>query len=163
MGRSRKVVSMQKGCMTKAMKAARQDGESRIKANTDALSPPPWLSDKAALIFDYIVREAAPIGALDNLDLPFIAMFADNYARYAEAATYMNIHGLTTKAKNGYESPSVWNSIMNQAAANLFKCSTKLGLAATDRLKLITPVKEEKSVNKFVQFLDNGAVAGDTK
>jgi hypothetical protein len=32
-----------------------------------------------------------------------------------------------------------------------------LGLAVTDRLKLITPVKEEKTVNKFIKFLGDGS------
>lgn len=153
MARPRKVISMQTGHRTNNEKAVRQSGEKHIKAKKDALSAPNWLSDVAALEFERVVHEAEQIDMLDNLDLSVLAVYADNYSQYVAAATYLNIHGAVMKTQNGYETPSPWLKVKDQAAKNIFSCSTKLGLAVTDRLKLITPVKEEKSVNKYIQFL----------
>lgn len=33
------------------------------------------------------------------------------------------------------------------------QCSTKLGLATTDRLKLVVPIREEPAENKFITLL----------
>ena len=35
----------------------------------------------------------------------------------------------------------------------IMQCSSKLGLAVTDRLRLVVPKKEEKKENKFLQYL----------
>lgn len=159
MSRIRKVVSMQKGHLSKEQKAAMNDGEKAVKANSDALSAPDWLSDTAALEFERVVREAKTVGMLDNLDLSVLAVYADNYSRYVQAATYMNIHGPLVTMKTGYEQISPWLTVLNQSAKNIFTCSTKLALAVTDRLKLIVPTKEEKSVNKYIKFLGDGTNA----
>lgn len=153
MGRTRKVVSMSTGKIGKAARAARSEAEKKIHVKADALSPPDWLSDKAALEFDRVVRESAELGTIDNLDLAVLAVYADNYGRYADAATHINIHGATVETSNGYETPSPWVTIADRAAKIIFTCSTKLGMSVTDRLKLIVPTKEEKSVNKYIKFL----------
>lgn len=156
MGRPRKVVSMSTGKIGKAARAARSEAEKKMHVKADALSPPDWLSDKAALEFDRVVREAAELGMLDNLDLAVLAVYADNYGRYANAAAQLNIHGPIGETQNGYKTPSPWLTVLNQSAKNIFSCSTKLGLSVTDRLKLIVPTKEEKSVNKYIKFLGSG-------
>lgn len=157
----RKVVSMRTGAMTKAEKSRRSEGEKKIKVKADDLRPPAWLCDEAALEFERVVREAEQIGMLDNLDLSVLAVYADNYARYVKAATYINIHGPTFETNTGRLATSAWLNVLDRAAKNIFTCSARLGLAVTDRLKLITPVKEEKSANKYIKFLDSGAAAGD--
>lgn len=50
--------------------------------------------------------------------------------------------------------PSPYVNIADKAAAMIMRCSSKLGLATTDRLKLIIPEKEEKPANKFIKLLD---------
>lgn len=154
MGRPRKVVAISTGKIGKNAKAARAEGEKHIKAKADALTPPDWLTDKASLEFQRVTQEAAEVGMLDNLDLSILAIYADNYSRYIEATTYMNLHSPVIETDKGSETPSPWMSILNQSAKNIFTCSTKLGLAVTDRLKLIVPVKEEKQVNKFLKHLE---------
>lgn len=152
MGRPRKVVSMSTGKIGKAARAARSEAEKQMHVKADALSPPDWLSDRAALEFDRVVRESAELGMLDNLDLAVLAVYADNYSRYVDAAMHINIHGATVTTKNGYETPSPWVAVSDRAAKNIFACSAKLGMSVTDRLKLIVPTKEEKSVNKYIKF-----------
>ena len=92
------------------------------------------------------------IGLLDNLDMVVLAIYADNYARYVTASIEMRRSGLTVKGKFA-ETPSPYITIADKAATQIQKCSAKLGLATTDRLKLIVPEKEEKSVNKFLKYL----------
>lgn len=157
MGRPRKVIAMSTGNISKAQKAARAEGEKALKVSCDELRAPDWLPDKAALEFERVCRNAAELGMLDNLDLSVLAVYADNYDRYIEASTQLSLHGHVITTDTGYAMPSPWVSILNQSAKNIFSCSAKLGLAVTDRLKLITPVKEEKSVNKFVRFLGDGS------
>jgi P27 family predicted phage terminase small subunit len=157
MGRPRKVVSMSTGKTSKASKVARMESEKALKVNTNELRAPEWLPDLAAVEFDRVVDNANQVGMLDNLDLSILAIYADNYCRYIEASKQLAKKGPVTKAKSGYQMPSPWVSILNQSAKNIFTCSAKLGLAVTDRLKLIVPVKEEKEVNKFIKFLGNGS------
>ena len=157
MGRPRKVIAMSTGNISKAQKAARAEGEKVLKVSRDELRAPDWLPDKAALEFERVCRNAAELGMLDNLDLSVLAVYADNYNRYIEASTQLSLPGHVITTDKGYAMPSPWVSILNQSAKNIFSCSAKLGLAVTDRLKLITPVKEEKSVNKFVKFLGAGS------
>lgn len=157
MGRPRKVIAMSTGNISKAQKAARAEGEKVLKVSHDELRAPDWLTDKAALEFERVCRNAAELGMLDNLDLSVLAVYADNYNRYIEASTQLSLHGHVITTDTGYAMPSPWISILNQSAKNIFSCSTKLGLAVTDRLKLITPVKEEKTVNKFIKYLGDGS------
>jgi len=159
MGRTRKVVAMSTGKIGNDARKNRAEAEKKIKAKDDALVAPEWLSDAASSEFKRVVQEAREVGMLDNLDLSMIAIYADNYGRYSEAAGNLNADGPIVEAKSGYKMPSPWMSIMNQSARNIFTCSSKLGLAVTDRLKLIVPTKEEKEVNKYIKFLGDGTNA----
>lgn len=160
MARPRKVVSLRTGQMSKTEKAARAAGEKQIKVKTDAMKPPEWLSDEAALTFERIVNEFDPLGMLDNLDVDILAVYADSLATYRKASIQLALHGETYETKNGFATVSPWVTVRQKAYQQIASCSTKLGIALTDRLKLIAPVKEEKSANKYIKFLDNGAAAG---
>lgn len=157
MGRARKVISMRKGELPKAEREAREAGEQKIKADADGLIAPDWLTDQGEEEFYRVVTEARKIDFLDNLDLSVLAVYADNYARYADAAEHLNTDGLVNTTDSGYATPSPYMSILNQSAKNIFTCSSKLGLAITDRLKLIVPKAAEKPKNKYEKFLDKEA------
>ena len=154
MARPRKVVDISTGKIGKQARVARQVAESKIKIDRKQLETgaPSWLSDGAAQEYNRVVREAGKIGLLDNLDMVVLAIYADNYARYVTASIEMRRSGLTVEGKFA-DVPSPYVAIADKAATQIQKCSTKLGLATTDRLKLIVPEKEEKSVNKFLKYL----------
>ena len=154
MARPRKVVDISTGKIGKQARVARQVAESKIKIDRKQLETgaPSWLCDGAAQEYNRVVREAGKIGLLDNLDMVVLAIYADNYARYVTASIEMRRSGLTVEGKFA-DVPSPYVAIADKAAAQIQKCSTKLGLATTDRLKLIVPEKEEKSVNKFLKYL----------
>ena len=154
MARPRKVVDISIGKIGKQARVARQVAESKIKIDRKQLETgaPSWLCDGAAQEYNRVVREAGKIGLLDNLDMVVLAIYADNYARYVTASIEMRRSGLTVEGKFA-DVPSPYVAIADKAATQIQKCSTKLGLATTDRLKLIVPEKEEKSVNKFLKYL----------
>ena len=154
MARPRKVVDISTGKIGKQARVARQVAESKIKIDRKQLETgaPSWLCDGAAQEYNRVVREAGKIGLLDNLDMVVLAIYADNYARYVTASIEMRRSGLTVEGKFA-DVPSPYVAIADKAATQIQKCSTKLGLATTDRMKLIVPEKEEKSVNKFLKYL----------
>lgn len=154
MARPRKVVDISTGKIGKQARVARQVAESKIKIDRKQLETgaPSWLSDGAAQEYNRVVREAGKIGLLDNLDMVVLAIYADNYARYVTASIEMRRSGLTVEGKFA-DVPSPYVAIADKAATQIQKCSTKLGLATTDRLKLIVPEKEDKQVNKFLKYL----------
>ncbi len=153
-GRTRKIVDISTGKIGKQEKLNRKVQEEKLKLDREALEEgaPEWLSQKAAEEYNRVVFEAKKINLYDNLDLPILAIYADCYARYVEAAQCLQRHGsIITVGEKEFVSPFV--AIADKLATQILKCSTKLGLSVTDRLKLIVPTKEEKSVNKFLEFL----------
>ncbi|MGP1569101.1 MAG: P27 family phage terminase small subunit [Peptoanaerobacter stomatis] len=89
------------------------------------------------------------------MDLAFLAIYAYAYSSYIEISQKINSSYITTKkVKKGKTQTTV--DIINpliiaqeKYTKQIMQCSTKLGLATTDRLT----VKEEKEANKFIKFL----------
>lgn len=153
-GRTRKIVDISTGKIGKQEKFNRKIQEEKLRLDRQALEDgaPQWLSTAAAEEFNRVVLEAKKINLYDNLDLSILAIYADCYARFVEASEYLREHGSTiTVGDKEFASPYV--AIADKLMTQILKCSTKLGLAVTDRLKLIVPTKEEKSVNKFLEFI----------
>lgn len=153
-GRPRKIIDISTGKIGKQEKLNRSIQEEKIKLDRKALEigAPEWLSDVATEEYNRVVAEAKKINLWDNLDLTVLAIYADNYARYIEASKLAREQGLTAHSRGAF-TVSPYVEIMDKSATQILKCSTKLGLAVTDRLKLIVPTKEEKSVNKFLRDL----------
>ena len=154
-GRPRKVVGVSTGKIGKEKRLNRKIQESKIKVDRLQLEEgaPDWLSPEAAEEYMRIVHEAGKINLLDNIDRAFLAIYADNYDRYTKASAALQKEGLTVMTENG-EFPSPYIKIASDAATQIHRCSTKLGLAATDRLKLIVPTAtDDKPMNKFLKYL----------
>lgn len=157
-GRPRKIVDISTGKIGKKKRINRKIQEEKLRLERDQLESgaPAWLSPFAAEEYIRVVQEAGKVNLLDNLDLAVLAIYADNYDRYIDASRALQCQGLTVMGKHE-EKPSPYIKIANDAAVQIQRCSTKLGLAATDRLKLIVPTQaEEKPVNKFLRFLERG-------
>lgn len=153
-GRTRKIVEISTGKIGKKEKLNRQIQEEKLKLDRAELErgAPEWLSPAAAEEYNRVVAEAKKINLYDNLDLPILAMYADYYARFVEASEYLREHG-STIIYGDKEAVSPYVMISDKLTTQLLKMSTKLGLAVTDRLKLIVPTKEEKTANKFLEFI----------
>lgn len=153
-GRQRKVIDIATGKIGKQEKLNRKVQEEKIKLDRAQLETdaPEWLNETAAKEFNRVVAEAKKINLYDNLDLVILAIYADSYSRYIEATLKVREYGLTAQSRGAF-TVSPYVDVADKAATQILKCSTKLGLAVTDRLKLIVPTKEEKTVNKFLEFI----------
>lgn len=153
-GRPRKVVAISTGKIGKKARLQRQMQEEAVKIDRDELevNVPDWLTDEAKEEYCRVVREAGKIPFLDNLDLSFVAMYADAYVMYTNAAKQLHKYGSVVKGESGV-TVSPFLSVMREAKDTIFKCSSRLGMATTDRLRLIVPKVEEKSENKFLKYL----------
>ena len=133
----RKSVRMQTKHMSKQEKLERELAEQQYRLGREQLAPPEWLDETGAEEFRRIVEETGKPEMLDNGDMAVLAVYADSYSRYSKAS-------LDGDAKG-----------RNEAAKIILQCSARLGLTATDRLRLTTPKKEKRPENKFLKFLNN--------
>ena len=150
-GRPRKVIDISTGKIGKEKIKNRREQEKKIKLTREQLESktPDWLDKIAKEEFQRVVMEAGKIDLFDNLDLSMLAVYADNYSRYIQCVQMMNMEGFIIETDNGKKITSPYIGIADKAATQIQKCSTKLGLATTDRLKLIVPTREEPKQNKF--------------
>lgn len=153
-GRPRKIVDISTGKIGKQEKLNRKIQEEQIKLDRVQLesNAPSWLDETAAQEFNRVVAEAKKINLWDNLDLVVLAIYADNYSRYIAALNGVREYGLTATSRGAF-TVSPYVDIADKAATQILKCSTKLGLAITDRLRLIIPQKKEEKKNEFLEFL----------
>lgn len=155
-GRPRKMSSVSTGKIGKEARAEREIQESKLKLGRDDLKPPSFLDFDGQKEFKRVVKEAKKVDILDNLDLTILAVYAHAWEQYTKCAAYVQEHGVTETRVNQYgeyETVSPWVSAQEKYAKQIMQCSTKLGLATTDRLKLIVPTKEEEQpINRYLKY-----------
>lgn len=153
-GRPRKVIALSSGKVGKRERLERERQEAAIKADREQLETvPEWLTEFGKKEYIRVVTEAGKIPFLDNIDLQYVAMYADAVDRYVNAANHLHKYGDVIKTENGL-TVSPFLAVQKKAEDTIFKCSAKLGLAVTDRLRLIVPKqKEEKAENKYLKYL----------
>ena len=127
-------------------------GKRKIDRDDLERGAPDWLTATAKEEYLRVVREAAKVPFLDNLDKHIVAMYADAVDKYISAAEKLHKFGDVIKTDAGL-TVSPYLAVLKKAEDTIFKCSSRLGLATTDRLRLIVPKVEEKSENKYLKFL----------
>lgn len=154
MGRQRKTVSTTKKHLTKKEKENRANLEKKIKLDRTGLIVPESLkNDKlASEEFKRVVSEAEKIGLWDNLDLPFIVIYCEAWSHYNEIENQMRKHKKYTVQGKDSEKVNPLINAQDKYIARIMRCSSKLGVATTDRLKLIVPEPETKE-NKFMKYI----------
>lgn len=154
-GRPKKSASVATGKIGKEVIQAKLKQEEKLKLSRTGLVPPSWLDVFAAAEFSRVVDEAGKINLLDNLDFSILAIYSNAYSRYIEATMFITENGLTgdreTKYGN-YEVVSPYVLAQEKYVKQIMQCSTKLGLATTDRLKLIVPCEEMPATNKYLKY-----------
>lgn len=156
MARPRKRTSTSTGKISKLERQQRSEQEKELKGSRSGLVAPDWLEEEAAEEFDRVVKEAGYIDILDNLDLTVLAIYANAWYQYVEVSKRLNKEGVTVQRENTYETyeaPHPLVRVQNGLVKDIMSCSTKLGLATTDRLKLIVPTKEESETNKYLKYV----------
>lgn len=157
-GRSKKVIELSKRNISNAEKKNRAEQEKKIKLGREQLEAPEWLSLEGKEEFERVVNATAEINLLDNLDLGFLAIYCNAYACYEEVTRMIvssGYLGKRTTANDTYETVHPLLVVQEKYIKQIMQCSTKLGLATTDRLKLIVPTKEETKENKFIALMAN--------
>ena len=143
-GRQKKSASVATGKIGKEAIQAKLKQEEKLKLSRNGLTPPSWLDAFAAEEFSRVVDEAGNINLLDNLDLSILAVYSNAYSRYIEATKFINENGITGDRETKYgiqEVVSPYVLAQEKYVKQIMQCSTKLGLATTDRLKLIVDRK----------------------
>lgn len=157
MSNPRKIVDMSTRKISRAEKISRKRQEEELKIDREELEAgaPSWLDEIAAEEFARVVREAGKVPLLDNLDKSVLAVYAANYSQFVKATIELQTNGYVITNDRGTEIQSPNVAIADKAATKILQCSSKLGLAVTDRLKLIVPTKEEATspVDKWLKFL----------
>ena len=85
-----------------------------------------------------------------------MAIYCNAYDGYIETTKKLEIEGLVKKKMTKTGEIEFINPLVNvqeKYVKYIMQSSAKLGLATTDRLKLVVPVKEEKPENKFITML----------
>lgn len=153
MSRQRKSVKSSTGKIGKNEKAKRAEQEKKIKLDRDDLKVPDWMQDDllAHNEFVRVVNSANKIDLWDNLDLSILAIYCKAYSGYISVTRLIDEKGFTVQGKEG-EKISPYVTAQNRYVEQILKCSSKLGLATTDRLKLIVPEGDSKE-NKFNKYI----------
>lgn len=153
----RKVVKMSRKHYTKSERLDRELAERQHKLPRDGLAPPEWLCEAAREEFIRVVDEATRIDMLDNLDLSVLALYADAWANYIALHEQLQKEGnvIDVCGSQGNHVPKVNPALTAQEmyVKRILSASAKLGLATTDRLKLIVPQQPEKKENKYLKLL----------
>ena len=159
MARPRKVQSLSTGKIGKEKIANKKEQEAKLKLGRTGLKPPSWLTKDGKKEFKRVVEATAKIEILDDLDLSTIAVYAQAYADYIEVTKLLEKVGkfYTKEDGQGNTIPCVHPAVNAQEkySKTIFQCSSKLGLATTDRLKLVVPeapaAKEENKIIRMFQ------------
>lgn len=159
MGRLRKKTDNLDGHISNKAKNARKASEIKNKVSNDDLeNAPDFLSSSGKQEFLRVVRECKKAGILDNLDKSIIAIYADAWAQYEKLGRLIAETGavLTKRKVTGKIEIRPNPAVAAQAefANRIFRCSTKLGISTSDRMRLVVPEPEVKS-NKFLDFLNS--------
>lgn len=155
--RAKKPLQLMTKKMSTEEKSQRAEMEQRLKIPRNELVAPDWLDYEGKKEFERVVSAALLIDLFDNLDLGILAIYANAYSKYVEVTQEISEEGMLEERATRYDrykqvSPLV--QLQDKYIKQIMTCSSKLGLATTDRLKLIVPVKEESQTNKYLKYLD---------
>lgn len=155
-GRPRKAVTVSTRKISKEDREKREKQEAQLKLEREELLPPSFLGEVAAQEFSRVIEEVEKIDLLDNLDLTTLAVYANAWEQYVNCAEHIRDNGVTSQrvnAQGSYEVISPYVTAQANYAKQIMQCSTKLGLATTDRLKLIVPTEAETTENRFLKYV----------
>ena len=156
-----KPIDLNKSKMSKEDKENRKQAEIKLYGDSNKLKAPSWLNNDAKKEFKRIVNEMKAIetfnNLLSNLDLSMLAIYCNAYANYIELSKLIENEGMvimyTNKAGETNPTISAYVQAQQKYIDVIFKCSSKLGLSLSDRLKLIVPSTEDLQENKFSKFI----------
>lgn len=152
MGRQKKVAAATKKHLSKRDKELREKQEKAIKVDRN-LEVPEAIQDDPIAVEEFIrIRDAAEkIDLWDDLDLSVLTIYCKSYSSYLEVTKAIEFNGYVVEGKHG-ERISPWVTAQSRYIDTIFRCSAKLGLSTTDRLKIVVPEAESEE-NKFIKYI----------
>ncbi|MFA5525174.1 MAG: phage terminase small subunit P27 family [Tissierellales bacterium] len=130
-----------KGRKNLTKKEIKERRESEIKAPSNKVEPPSYLTDKLKSEFIKIADELIKIGIMSNLDNEALARFVTSEYNYQKVTKSLLKMGVGNKA--------YYDTVLLQE--KLFKMTRQaaqdLGLTISSRAKLTVPKKEEKKTD----------------
>lgn len=152
MGRQEKVTAATKKHLSKREKELREKQEKAIKVDRN-LEVPEAIQDDPIAVEEFIrIRDAAEkIDLWDDLDLSVLTIYCKSYSSYLEVTRAIELNGYVVDGKHG-ERISPWVTAQSRYIDTIFRCSAKLGLSTTDRLKIVVPEAEAEE-NKFIKYI----------
>lgn len=154
MARPRKTMATSTGKIGKNKIKERQAQEKELKLDKLDLLAPGYLTPVGRTEFTRVVEEAKKIDILDNLDLSVLGIYANAYSQYVEITMELQKTDSATRYVTEDNKISPLINAQDKVIKQIMSCSSKLGLATTDRLKLIVPQKEAPTENKYLRYLD---------
>lgn len=141
------VVANGKKHLTKAEIEQRKSTE--VKANSDKIKPPTYLTKEEKKQFKKISKELIDIGIMGNVDCEILAM-------YVESLTEYNKNSLELKQLNPRKDYEDYNKIAIEKDRCIKQCrgfASDMGLTISSRCRLVLPkpIEKEKK-NKFSKF-----------
>ena len=152
MGRQKKVTAATKKHLSKREKELREKQEKAIKVDRN-LEVPEAIQDDPIAVEEFVrIRDAAEkIDLWDDLDLSVLTIYCKSYSSYLEVTRAIELNGYVVDGKHG-ERISPWVTAQSRYIDTIFRCSAKLGLSTTDRLKIVVPEAEAEE-NKFLSLI----------
>ena len=109
-----------------------------VKANTDNIKPPSYLSKELIPNFEYIANQLADIGIMTNLDCEVLAryvMLENQFQQISSKLLQLNIDD-----EEYYKFCNLQEKIFKQVR----QVGNDLGLSISSRCKLVVPSKEKE-------------------
>lgn len=122
------------------------------KPATDNLVAPDHLAPAAKAEWDRLVALFADLKLLTNVDADALAMYADTYARWAEATSRLAKEGMIVYTENGFPIQSPYLSIVNQTMKVMQKFLAEFGMTPASRTRL--QVVDEPEDDPFDAFVN---------
>lgn len=151
MGRNKQPIGliMAKGNISHKTKTEIEERlKNEVKANSNNIIAPSYLSAKLKKRFDYLAKELIDINILSNLDVECLARYIALEEQYNTITKSISKIDIVKDAEEYDKMLIRQTKIYNM----LTKSASDLGLSITSRCKLVIPKAEEKSINKFEKF-----------
>ena len=119
-----------------------------------SLNAPDWLDDIAKAEYERVAEFLVDLNVTE-LDQTSLAMYANAYARYRQAAKDVNEFGIYARTSNGEidttrKSPAV--AVMSDMSKEIRSYASSLGMTLDSRTKLIKPPDKPDDNDPYTSF-----------
>ena len=109
-----------------------------VKANTDNIKPPSYLSKELIPNFEYIANQLIDIGIMTNLDCEVLARYVMLESQFQQISS--KLLQLNIEDEEYYKFCNLQEKIFKQVR----QVGNDLGLSISSRCKLVVPTKEKE-------------------